>query len=127
MPFIAQTRSAAVLPFCAFLQEQGAPVKLLISTARLPDNGLEHAESLLPVWTVVRFFEAAANSEGVMHLGLLVGARTTVEQLGAFGRLVRGSLTLFEAIGSSLQLLGAWDTERVDVAGAGRQSSLAFP
>jgi hypothetical protein len=51
---------------------------------------------------------------GIPQFGLRAGQRMQIEELGAFGRLICGSLTLYEAITAASRLVAAYNTgERI--------------
>lgn len=75
------TRAGALLPFIAFLRTLGAPVDRWLAANRLAGYALDQPDALIPLLNACRFLENAAHTEGLPHLGLLVGQRTPVEQL----------------------------------------------
>lgn len=92
-------RASALLPFCQFLEAAGAPVERHLATARMSPGLFEAPECLVPLRQVLMFVDRAANDEGIESIGLLVGERTEIDSLGAFGRAIRRSMTLADAFG----------------------------
>ncbi len=118
-------RVAGLRPFAAFLQRIGAPVQRLMASAGLPLRVLDDAEALIPARRAFRFMEDAARAEGIEDLGLLVGRATPLDGLGVFGRLVRQSLTLRDALDTMLRALPAFTSgERYWLARRGEELCL---
>jgi AraC-like DNA-binding protein len=95
---IPLVRASAILPFVHFLDGIGAPVERLMEDARLSPRILEQPERLHPLHQGLDFVDRAARREGIEHLGLVVGERTSLRDLGAFGVLVTEKNNLCEAI-----------------------------
>jgi AraC-like DNA-binding protein len=91
-------RGSAIVPFVEFLEGAGAPVERLLEDVALSLCVLEDPDRLLPLNCCLAFLGHCARTEAIADLGLLIGLRTRLDQLGAFGRLVRGALTLREAL-----------------------------
>jgi len=122
---IPLVRVNAILPFVTFLQEIGSPVQRLMTAAKLPMAVCDHPEALIPLHQGCQFLELAARSQGIELFGLYAGQRGRLEDLGAFGRLVCGSLTLYEAITAASRLLAAHCTgERIWLNIQGQQAQL---
>lgn len=98
-------RVGAFLPFVSFLREIGAPVDHWLGAAKLPVHSLDDAEALIPLLHTCRFLEDAARREDIPMLGFQVGQRTPVERLGAFGLLIRHSVTLWDALTTARRLV----------------------
>ncbi|MGA9380922.1 MAG: helix-turn-helix domain-containing protein [Phormidium sp.] len=92
------------MTFIKFLDQIGAPTERFLKKAHLPVCGLDNPENLLPLNQCFAFAELAAHSEGIENLGAIVGYKTQLSQLGAFGALVSQSLTLYELFGKLIQL-----------------------
>lgn len=107
MKRIPLLRVCAFLPFVEFLRSLGAPVERLLSTAKLPDWMLDDPEVLMPLHPALMFIERAARREGLESLGLIVGQRTPVHRLGAFGSLLNESLTLYDALQMATRMSGS--------------------
>ena len=122
---IPLVRVSAILPLVAFLKEIGAPVQSLMTSAKMSIAVCENPEALIPLHLALFLFEQAARSQGIAHLGLLIGQRARFENLGTFGRLICGSLTLFEAITRACRLIAAHNTgERLWLKLNGGQAQL---
>lgn len=96
--YIPLCRASALFPFIGFSERIGAPVSRKLSDCKLPHLSLESPETLFPLASGFRFVASVARSEGLEHLGFVVGLDTRFQDLGAFGRLVLGSLTLHDAL-----------------------------
>lgn len=108
--YIPMVRAGAIFPFLGFLREIGAPVDRLSKQAHLNGKSLEDPEGLVSLPSTNTFLHSAARSQGLSTLGLEVGQRTAIEELGLFGLLVRQSATLGEAIATGRRLLRAFDS-----------------
>jgi len=108
--YIALVRSSALHPFLPFLQEIGSPVEKLLSVSKVPRKSLEDPNGLIPMASGAAFLDQAAKAGGLPNLGLLVGQRTKVEQLGTFGGLIRSSLTLNEALDTAQRMIASYDS-----------------
>lgn len=95
-PFIPLVRVNSILPFVSFLGKIGAPTQRYLNRARIPILALENSETLIPLYLACQFIEDLADHEGTRALGIEVGLKTGVEQLGVYGWLLRHSLTLFD-------------------------------
>jgi AraC-like DNA-binding protein len=104
MPTIPLVRVSNFLPFFTFLQRLGSPVERWLTEVNLSPFALEDPELLLSRHLGLAFIKKAARHEGLEHLGLLVGQKTPLSQLGNFGQLLCQCLTLNEAL-STLQAL----------------------
>jgi AraC-like DNA-binding protein len=107
---IALTRSVVVAPIAAFLSRIGAPVEALLARSGLSTSILAYPESLIPTVGVVRLLNHAAGSHGIGNVGLLAGLEARVEALGVFGREVRATPTLGDALRAEIRLHGAFSS-----------------
>lgn len=105
MRHIPLIRANVIQGFVTFLEEAGCSVEPLLVTVKLPVSALNNPESLLPFRQVTEFYAEAARREGGEQLGLLVGQRTQITSLGAYGRLLNQSLTLHDAIHTSIHMI----------------------
>lgn len=99
-PFLPLVRAGAVGLYTRFLESVGAPVERHLAAAGLSSRLADHPEGLVPLRQSLAFLDRAANAEGIECLGLLAGARAEIEQLGALGRMLRGTGTLLDAVNS---------------------------
>lgn len=104
MSHIPLIRANVIQGFVTFLEEAGFSAEPLLITAKLPVSALNTPELLLPFKQVTDFYAEAARREGGEQLGLLVGQRTQVTSLGAYGRLLNQSLTLHDAIQTGIHM-----------------------
>jgi AraC-like DNA-binding protein len=96
-----------------------------MTAAKLPMAVCENPETLIPLSQGCHFLEQAALSQGIAQLGLQIGQRARLEELGIFGRLICGSLTLYEAITAASRLVAAHNTgERIWLKIQGEQAQL---
>jgi AraC-like DNA-binding protein len=95
---IGLTRASIVFPMVAFLERIGAPIQRLMGKANLPEWVLTDPEALIPTASSVRLLAEAGRSEGIPAIGLLSGQQADIETLGLYGRLIRRSATLGEAL-----------------------------
>lgn len=122
---IPLVRASALLPFLRFLKEIGAPAPRLLSAVKLPVAVCDDPEALLPLYQTCHFLEQAARSQGMAQLGAQVGEQARLVELGAFGRLVCGSFTLYEAIITGCRLIAAHNSgERLWLSVQGEQAWL---
>ena len=95
---IPLARTGVLLPFVRFLDDIGAPVEPLMENARLSPQLLGWPEAVFPLHQGLEFIEAAANSQGVENLGLIVGQRTRIADLRDLEQLLSPSMTLRAAL-----------------------------
>lgn len=107
---IPMVRTSALLPFVGFFEHIGVPVERRMAETRLPYQALSEPESLIPLNQGLLFLDRIARSEGLKDLGVLVGRKTHVPELGAFGRLVLQSLTLFDALTKISQIIHLYNS-----------------
>lgn len=97
------TRASIVFPVVTFLERASAPVQELLAGAGLPASILADPEVLIPTSSAARFFALAARIRGLEDVGLRAGLATSIEELGIYGRLIRRSATLREALEETVQ------------------------
>lgn len=95
---IVLARACALAPFITFLGELGAPCERLLETERLAPDLTDDTGALFPLRQGLRFIDAAARSQGIDDLGLIVGRRTGIADLPPLHGLLSPRLTLAEAI-----------------------------
>lgn len=95
---IALTRASIVFPLLAFLERLGAPVDGLLAKAGVPPWAVTDPEALIPTSSMARLFAEAGRSQGIESIGLLAGQDSAIERVGVYGRLIRRSATLGEAL-----------------------------
>lgn len=103
--YLPLTRASGLTPFVSFLRSIGAPVERMIAAVRLPLRAFGEPETLLPLLNAWQLLDEAARQEDIATLGFDVGSRTPVESLGAFGLLIRQSVTLRQALDTAEQLV----------------------
>ena len=95
-------RSSIIVPIATFLSRIGAPVERLLERADVPPWVLTDRETLIPTASVGRLLVHAANTQGIPNLGALAAQNGRIESLGTYGRLIRGSATLGDALGAAV-------------------------
>ncbi|MBE9176498.1 AraC family transcriptional regulator ligand-binding domain-containing protein, partial [Synechocystis salina LEGE 06155] len=76
----------------------GSPTQKWLEECKLLPFSIEDPETLIPRHLAFAFIEKAARQEGIENLGFLAGQQISVSNLGNFGRLICGSLTLYDAL-----------------------------
>lgn len=110
MNYIPLVRAGALQPFLDFLAQAGTPVERLLFAAKVPRKALENPHALISLHDGTRFLDLAARREGAETLGLEAGLGYSLERMGAFGALVRSSLTLFEALETARGMIAAYNS-----------------
>lgn len=110
MAYIPLIRANVMHGVIALLQQRNAPTERLLAKAKLPPSVLYEPEALLPLRQVLQFIETAALAEGTEQFGLLAGQQTQIANLGALGRLLSHSLTLFDAIYTLIRLVSNYNS-----------------
>jgi AraC-like DNA-binding protein len=107
MKFIPLIRVSNFLPFLNFLDRLGSPTDRWLEEVNLSPFALDAPETLIPRHLALEFVRKAADREGIENLGLLVGRKSPIAELGNFGRILCGSLTLYDALTTLVQLAPA--------------------
>lgn len=108
--YIPMVRANAAIPLVEILQNIGCPVRQWMQAARVPLGALEHGEALIPAPSTSRLIELAVEKEDLGLLGVMLGKRLTIEQLGTFGAVVASSMNLLEALRLVSQFITAQDS-----------------
>jgi AraC-like DNA-binding protein len=95
-------RSNVIVPIGTFLAGMGAPVERFFQRAGLPPWVLTDLEALIPTASVGRLLAHAARVEGIPNLGALAARNGRIDSLGTYGRLVRASRTLGDALATAV-------------------------
>lgn len=95
---IVLARVGALAPFISFLDAIGAPCERLLETERLAPDLMDDPNALFPLRQGLRFIDAAARSQGINDLGLIVGRRSSIVGMPPLSALLSPRLTLAEAI-----------------------------
>ena len=103
-------RVIGLAPVVMFLRRAGAPVERLLAQANVPLRVFDVPEALIPVSQAFRFVETAARVGGLECVELLGGREMQIDALGMFGRLIRRSLTLGDAIEILIGTMPAFDS-----------------
>jgi len=91
-------RAGSAVPIVRFLRDAGAPTERLLSEAGLPAWTLTEPDALVPAAAGARLLGAAAHEVGLRDVGLRAGRDADIESLGLYGRLIRRSATVREAV-----------------------------
>jgi AraC-like DNA-binding protein len=91
-------RGSAYLPFVEFLDAAGVAADRGIESELIPAVVRRDGEALVPMYLAHRYLERGGHRLGQDDFGILVGRNLGVECLGAFGRSLRRSLTLHDAL-----------------------------
>lgn len=110
MAHIPLIRANVMNSAIAFIEEIEAPAERLLTDAKLSRSLLHEPEALIPLRYVFEFFEQTAQAEGIEYFGLLVGHRTQMSDLGALGRLLSHSPTLYDAIQTWTHLIPSYNS-----------------
>lgn len=98
--FLPQVRAGVFIPFVRFLEAVGLPVDRYLVDAKISPHVVEFPENLMPLCQAMSFIDRAAHAEGIEHIGVLVGERSDVANLGTLGRITAQSPTLNSALTS---------------------------
>ncbi len=98
MHAVGLTRAAMLAPIVAVLEHVGAPIDGLLARAGVPVWTRDHPEMLVPCCGIARLLAAGARTRQIVDLGFVAGRTARLQDLGLFGRLVRRSPTLGDAL-----------------------------
>ena len=91
-------RSGSLTSFPEVTREAGLDPWRLMREFGLPRNCLDEPDLMIPIESVCRMLEAAADRSGVEALGLLIAEARKVSSLGPLGMFVREQPTLREGV-----------------------------
>jgi len=103
MGAIALTRATILLPVISYLTRSEAPIGRLLDRAHLPRWVMMHPEGLVPTVSAPRLMAAASCTLGIRDIGIRAAEAAPIEALGTFGRLIRRSGTLGEAVEATIR------------------------
>src|SRR5438552_12426312 len=95
---VGLTRASVISPLVAVLERAGARVDRVLARAGIPVWARTDPETLIPTSSTARLLADGARTQGIENLGLLAGQDARIESLGVFGRLIRRSQTVGEAL-----------------------------
>ncbi|WLT40472.1 AraC family transcriptional regulator (plasmid) [Synechocystis sp. B12] len=104
-------RACCLQAFIRYLSQIGTPTEKLLRRSQLSIFALEDPYAFLPRHQVFAFLLEAAQREGIEDLGWLVGERTELDELQAFGRLISQATTLYEAITITIKLMQIFNSQ----------------
>ena len=99
------TRAAILLPFVTYLKALGIPTEHYLRKANIPVSLINTPQAPLPLFLGHRFMEMVARKEGIDNLGLKVGERTTLDDIGPFGQLLQQTRTVYEYLQTGVRLI----------------------
>ena len=99
------TRVATMSPFCAFLAAGGVSVQRHLEEVGIAPELVASEESPLPLRQGCRFVESLARKHGISDIGLVVGVKSSVTNMGLFGKSLSQSLTLKDLLEKLIRLV----------------------
>lgn len=107
------------------IAEQGGDVARPFKDVGIPMELAGQTRQIIAARDYLALLEAAAEETGDPHLGLSLGSKFKIEDLGPFGRLVAGAPTLGEAIKTTNALIHAFSpTKRTGLEMSGGMALL---
>ncbi|MGI9239291.1 MAG: AraC family transcriptional regulator ligand-binding domain-containing protein [Verrucomicrobiales bacterium] len=107
---IPLTRIATFTPFIKFIDRGGGNIEGHLDSVGICSDRLGSAEALIPLRQACQFVDEFERREGVNSLGLEVGSRSSIGEMGLFGTLLRQSLTLRDLIGRLIRWVPVVDS-----------------
>ncbi len=98
-------RAAFLLPCFEVIEELGVDPKALMKVVDLPSDIFDSPESIVPLSTSIDLVELAAKQSKCSHLGLLLGAKVSIQSLGLLGLLLRSASTFKAGINDIIKHL----------------------
>lgn len=98
------TRVAIILNYTRLLESMGAPVDRLLASSGISAWLLQYPAAAIPLKNTFRFLELACRTQGTDHLGLHLGLTTTLDEYGAYGAILKRSLTVHEYVQKGITL-----------------------
>lgn len=94
----------------AFLQQLDVPIDRVLMEAKLSPVILHEPDTLIPLKQALHLIETAAAHAGIAHFGLVAGQQTQIAKMGALGRLLCHSLTLYDALQTLIHLVHSYNS-----------------
>ena len=110
MGSIALTRATILLPVISYLARSEAPIDRLLDRSHLPRWVMMHPEGFVPTVSAPRLMTEAARMLGIADLGIRAAEAAPIESLGTFGRLIRRSRTLADAVAAMVPYHSAYSS-----------------
>ncbi len=110
MTYIPLVRANVIHGIVSLLRQLNLPIEERLLAAKLPPSILHDPEVLIPLKQILKLTETIAGTEGIEHFGLLAGQQTQIANLGAFGRLLCHSMTLYGAIHTLTRLVQRYNS-----------------
>jgi AraC-like DNA-binding protein len=111
MKGVPLTHASAFAPFVGFLSEVGTAVGPLLDKVGLPADVLPGSDALIPLHPLCAFLDTVARTEGLEHLGFLVGQRTAFSDLGSLGQLIVRCFSLHDALHTFIRVHPTYSTD----------------
>ncbi len=108
-------RSAVLSSFPEVISGLGNNPATLLEKAQIPADVFDDPETLISHTAIIRLLEESAAATGCEHLGLLLGQKTSLQNFGLLGLLVRSSASVQDAINVLIEHLN------VQSGGVGRE------
>lgn len=106
LPSVPVARALMMAPWIDHVKRFGEPVEALLVRSGIRPELLQHPAAAVPLGRLFRWLELACRSLGTEHLGLHVGCATSNEDLGPYGRVLAGALTLHQYLRQGVALYG---------------------
>jgi AraC-like DNA-binding protein len=103
---IPVARALVIAPWMETAQSLGAPAEALLVRAGIRPEVLDHAAAAIPLKKFFYWMELLCLSLGTEHLGVDVADATGIEDLGHYGRMLAGALTLHQYLQQGISLYG---------------------
>jgi AraC-like DNA-binding protein len=108
-----QLRVAALMALPKLMEALGGSLTPILRELHISSALLQHPENCIPMVTVGRMLERAAQQLHCEHLGLLLGHYSGVSQLGPVGQLMGMMPTVGQALQAAQQMLHLHDRAAV--------------
>lgn len=124
---IPVTRVLSLLPYTDFLRSIGAPVELLLTRTGISPDLLNHPSAAIPLERAFKLAELSCKTQGTEHIGLHVGLTSTLDDLGPYGQMLQGVLTMHDYLYKGISLHNMLSTgQRFWLSGHGNELRFNF-
>ena len=107
---IPVTRVLSLLPYTSLLRSIGAPVERLLTRAKISPDLLNHPTAAVPLERAFRFGELACKTQGTEHIGLHIGLANSLDDLGSYGQMLQGALTMHDYLRKGISMFNMLTT-----------------
>ena len=101
---IPVVRVASLLRFVRCVESLGAPCEHLLPDSGIPIELLEHPSAAVSLESAFKFGVKACKAADTEHLGLYVGMRASLDDLGPMGRKLKRSTTVHDYLRQAIAL-----------------------